>query len=192
MNIGHPNDPFCVQYHSSQETVLIVRENSKNWDCIDPFIESHNYVGERESVWVSSTTCVSVEARCSMYAVAYMCFSVKAKDNWQTQIKEEELGEWSQAGISRKWRLAKQDQRDCINNGAVLLFSYALALLLGPCFAQRKCHVFCVCVCVYCFGWRSCWKLGSNVKIYSVSERALISWYNNMPQTILVQLDNVI
>lgn len=44
MSVGHPNDPFCVQPHSSQETVLIVRENSKKWDCIDPFIESHNEI----------------------------------------------------------------------------------------------------------------------------------------------------
>lgn len=81
-----------ITYYSSQETVLIVRENSKKWDCTDPFIESHTEIEimlGKERV----DGCVSVEARCSMCAVAYMCFSVKAKDNWQTQIKEEELGE---------------------------------------------------------------------------------------------------
>lgn len=103
-------------------------------------------------------------------AVRPACVSL-LKDNWQTvtQIRERTLGEWSQMGISRKWReRGEQEQRDLLCMSAVRLLlppppplCYRLARLSGTLLACRNISVgVCVCVCLAAEavgGWAVTW-----------------------------------
>lgn len=196
--------------HGSQETVLTAAESRKSTRKagLTSFIFygitwwERRYMREAKDCrqqYVQCLLCVSAEAiyfYICLWVPACMCFSVKAEDNWQTvtQIRGKGLEEWSQTGISRKWRLAKQEQRDCINTSAVPLFSRTLALLSGSYFSQRTSHVLCVCVSLVATEtFRGLqWLQGLLCAALWPRGTMLISWNNNMPQTILMRRGDVI
>lgn len=130
--------------HGRQETVLTAAGPSENtnrkagpaWFI---FFDGITWC-EREMTWGKGRE--QRPADNNMYSVFFMCvsgsdlqyvssglhvFLCKSKKTIGRQWRRSEgkgLEEWSQTGISRKWRLAKQEQRDC----AAPLYSLALAL----------------------------------------------------------------
>lgn len=160
---------FWTQLTQSRDCCTSRDTNRNQQDRLDSFFWNHMLkewrdgrrkeggggggVGERRLIAGNRMYIFCKVCQQKRHAVRPACVSL-LKDNWQTvtQIRGRALGEWSQTGISRKWReRGEQEQRDLLCMSAVRppLLCCTLARLSGTLLAYRNIRVgVCVCVCL--------------------------------------------